>query len=241
MILNSGRQLVCLLLLIALLATASPQITLAEQSPSEVIDAYAEKTVETLRDTELTELDTYEPLRQKLFDQLKPIINFRLMTRSALGPAARSISQDQLNELTNVFRPMVVRLYTDQLLEYMAVKDPPWKLDEILVQGEEFRGGGAYAMVRTTAKVHRGDQDRDLSLNFKMYNQDDQWLVYDLVFEGVSMVENYRSQFSAVLANDSVETLIERLRNKLEELRDKTLEERVKTEDQSGTEAHQID
>ncbi|MFB6346516.1 MAG: phospholipid-binding protein MlaC [bacterium] len=203
------------------------------ETPSAIIKAYADKTVSTLRDTNLNRDGNFNPLRDKLLSQLKPIIDFKLMTRSALGPAARSVNQDQLKELTSVFRPLVVRLYTDRLLEYMALKDPPWVLDKIVVKDQEIRGGGSYAMVRSTAQVHRGDNERELSMDFKMYKQKNRWVVYDIVFEGVSMVENYRSQFSSVLANNSVETLTEKLRDNLEKLRSESLEDRVDT----GTES----
>lgn len=220
----TGLVVLCLIVAVSLYR---PSPGYAAKSPSETISDYARKTVSTLKDTDLTQIENFEPLRQQLFEQLAPILDFRLMTRSALGPAARSITQEQLNELTNVFKPLVVRLYTDRLLEYLAVMEPPWVLDDIVVHGEEIRGGGSYAMVKTTAKVHRGDQKRDLAMNFKMYKQNGRWLVYDLVFEGVSMVENYRSQFSAVLANNSIEDLIEQLRAKLEKLRSKSVHERV--------------
>lgn len=233
---SSFARLTCVCLVLVMgFSTISLTAARADTPPSEVIDSYAKKVVSTLRDTDLSRDRNFEPLRQKLYNQLEPIIDFRLMTRSALGPHARSINQEQLQKLTDVFQPLVIRLYTDQLFEYLVMKQPRWVLDDIVVQGEEIRGDGSYAMVKTTAKVHREETKRDLAMNFKMYKQDGKWLVYDLVFEGISMVENYRSQFTSVLANKSVDVLIEQLRGKLESVREKTLQERV----EEGTESSQ--
>lgn len=231
MSLRNIRRLVFGLLFLTGTLVFQPSSARGAKSPAELIEDYGKRTVETLEDTDLTELENFEPLRRKLLNQLEPIIDFKLMTRSALGPAARSVSQEQLNRLTDVFRPLVVRLYSDRLLEYLAVKNPPWILDEIVVHGQEIKGGGSYALVKTTANVHRGTEKRDLSINFKLYKENDRWQVYDLVFVGVSMVENYRSQFSSVLANHSVDYLVEQLRNKLEQAREKSLQEKVEDGD----------
>jgi phospholipid transport system substrate-binding protein len=41
-----------------------------------------------------------------------------------------------------------------------------------------------------------------------------QWMVYDIVVEGVSLVANYRSQFTRMLESDSFESMIEALEQK---------------------------
>ncbi len=188
-------------------------------SPAGIIDRYGDETVETPNNEDLTKQDDLGDLRDKLFDQLAPIIDFRLMTRSALGPEARRISSDQLDELTEVFRPLVVRLYSGRLMDYLVKSVDPWIIDKIVIEGQEKRGGGRYAIVRTQAHVHRDETKRTLSINFKMIRGEKRWMVYDLVFENVSLVENYRSQFTSILTNHSVEYLIDQLEIKLQKIR----------------------
>lgn len=188
-------------------------------SPAGIIRSYADKAVSTLNDTNLTDIDNTDPLRKELSGQLAPIVNFELMTRSALGPQARQINQDQLNELTNVFQPLVIRLYISRLVEYMVDKDNPWRLDRIEVHDQEIRGNGRFALVSGSAHVYREENHRSLSMNFRMIKEDDQWLVYDLEFENVSLVENYRSQFTSVLSNNSVDYLVKQLNKKLDEIK----------------------
>jgi phospholipid transport system substrate-binding protein len=55
-----------------------------------------------------------------------------------------------------------------------------------------------------------------------MYFHDDQWQVYDVKVEGVSLVKNYRTQFEKILLNESPRTLIEKVRKKVEEMDDGT-------------------
>jgi phospholipid transport system substrate-binding protein len=42
------------------------------------------------------------------------------------------------------------------------------------------------------------------------------WLVYDVSIEGVSLVNNYRTQFSSIISQSSYENLVKRLREKVE-------------------------
>lgn len=188
-------------------------------SPAGIIDRYGDETVETLNNEELTKKDDLSRLRDQLFDQVAPIIDFRLLTRSALGPEARSITSEELERLVEVFRPLVVRLYSGRLMDYLVKTDNPWIIDKIVIEGQEMRGNGRYALVRTNAHVHRDSTERTLSMNFKMIRGDERWMVYDLVFENVSLVENYRSQFTSVLSNHSVDYLVDQLKTKLEQIR----------------------
>ncbi len=45
--------------------------------------------------------------------------------------------------------------------------------------------------------------------------KDGEWRVYDVVIEGVSLINNYRSQFREILLKDSPEALLQTLRKKV--------------------------
>jgi phospholipid transport system substrate-binding protein len=198
-----------------------------KNAPGGIISRYAEKTVSALQNEAFRQKETLEPLRRQLFNQLAPIIDFELMTRMAMGPQARQTSPEKLEELRQVFKPLVVRLYTDRLFKYMVEPKNPWTLNEIRIKNQQFRGGGQYALVSTLAKVEKNGTKRELAMDFKMIDRDGNWKVYDLVFENVSLVENYRSQFTSILANGTVDELIQKLRTKLEGIRPEDAEKSV--------------
>lgn len=56
-------------------------------------------------------------------------------------------------------------------------------------------------------------------MDYRLQREGDRWLVYDILIERVSLVENYRSQFRDVIATSSYPNLVERIERKLEELR----------------------
>ena len=58
-------------------------------------------------------------------------------------------------------------------------------------------------------------QTVEIPINYRMFTREnDQWLVYDMVIEGVSLIGNYRSQFGQMLEKDSFEDLMDKLKKK---------------------------
>ncbi len=56
----------------------------------------------------------------------------------------------------------------------------------------------------------------EYSINYKAHLVSNEWKVYDVVAENISLVNNYRSQFNRVISNSSYEELVRRLRDKIE-------------------------
>lgn len=60
-------------------------------------------------------------------------------------------------------------------------------------------------------------QGREIAASYKMYQRGNEWFVYDVVIEGVSLVSNYRSQFAGVIQQEGYEALVRRLEEKVSE------------------------
>ena len=56
----------------------------------------------------------------------------------------------------------------------------------------------------------------EYSVNYKAHLVSNEWKVYDVIAENISLVNNFRSQFNRVIANSSYEELLRRLRDKAE-------------------------
>jgi phospholipid transport system substrate-binding protein len=54
-------------------------------------------------------------------------------------------------------------------------------------------------------------------IDYKLLKEKGNWEVYDVVIEGVSLVNNYRIQFNSIIRKDSYEELVKRMKNKQEE------------------------
>ena len=58
-------------------------------------------------------------------------------------------------------------------------------------------------------------KNTEIPVMYKLRTKDQKWLAYDMVVEGVSLVNNYRTQFSDILAKSSFEGLMKKLREKM--------------------------
>ena len=85
--------------------------------------------------------------------------------------------------------------------------------------GEQIKG--KYALVKT--QIVR--KDGVIDVDYKMLKENGQWLVYDFVIEGVSLIRNYRSQFSKIISTESYPVLVSKLRKKVEDLETKSVAE----------------
>ena len=122
------------------------------------------------------------------------------MSRRALGANARRYS-DRLAEFTPLFVGSLEQAYIGKLEENGDAKIQ--YLKEI-VDGQDIE-------VETKTRLKDGSE---YSVNYKLKFTPAGWRAYDVVVEGVSLVNNYRSQFDRFLSKKSFDELLQVLREK---------------------------
>ncbi len=122
--------------------------------------------------------------------------------------AKRSLAQNW-KKRTPEEQKEFVRLYSD-LLENAYIRKIERYEDEKVVYGEE-RVEGAYAAVKTNIITTK---EVSIPIEYRLQQEGTQWKVYDVVVEGVSLVNNYRNQFNSILRSGTYEDLVKRLKNK---------------------------
>jgi phospholipid transport system substrate-binding protein len=126
-----------------------------------------------------------------------PHFNFTRMTQLAVGRHWRQASTAQREALTEEFRVLLVRTYSTALTAYHdhTIDFRPLRLDaedrDAVVRAQVRRPGGRIATV-------------DIS----MEKTADGWKVYDVVIEGVSLVQTYRSTFAGEVQRSGIDGLI---------------------------------
>jgi len=60
-------------------------------------------------------------------------------------------------------------------------------------------------------------RDANVEVVYQLLRRDGTWQVYDVVIEGVSLVNNYRTQFNNIISRESYEALVKKLKLKLEQ------------------------
>ena len=140
-----------------------------------------------------------EQLRQILFARF----DFTEMAKRALGSNWRRRTPQEQDEFVRLFTEILERAYADIIESYTDEK--------IVYLNERVEGG--FADVGSKILTSRGEE---YSVNYKAHLISNEWKVYDVIAENISLVNNFRSQFNRVIANSSYEELLRRLRDKAE-------------------------
>jgi phospholipid transport system substrate-binding protein len=146
--------------------------------------------------------------REKLRQVISLRFNFKQMVMRSLAKNYKDRSDEERKEFTLLFKKLLENSYASKIENY--------KDEKINYVDEKIKG--KYAMVRTQIVRKDGVVDVD----YKMLKDGDQWLVYDFVIEGVSLIRNYKSQFSKIISTESYAALVSKLSKKVDELEAKS-------------------
>lgn len=130
--------------------------------------------------------------------------DFEEMARRSLAVAWQQRTPQERKEF--------VGLYTD-LLERSYMKRIEGYSNEKIVYLDE-KIDGTYAVVRTKIIT---DRNVEIPIDYRLLDRNGKWLVYDVVIEGVSLVNNYRTQFSKIIRTSSYQELVKKMKNKQSE------------------------
>ena len=133
-----------------------------------------------------------------------PHFNFSRMTALAVGKDWRQASPAQQKALTDEFRDLLVRTYSNALTAYKneTVDFRPFKMQP----------GETDVTVRT--QIHQPGARQPITLDYSLEKNGNGWKVYDVVVAGVSLVTNYRSSFATEIRNGGIDGLIKTLKAK---------------------------
>jgi phospholipid transport system substrate-binding protein len=129
------------------------------------------------------------------------IFDFGEMAKRSLGRHWEERTAAERNEFVGLFTDLLRRAY------YSKIERATF--DKIMFQSERLQGDDA--IVRTVVVLPHGEQ-MDLDYQLILVGGD-RWKVYDLRIEGISLVSNYRSQFSRIIRTSSYEDLVTRLKS----------------------------
>lgn len=169
--------------------------------PTETVRQAIEKTLDMLKNPAYQG----EVRRQKVKAIVDPHFDYQEMAKRSLGPAWGKLSAAQRQEFVGLFSQLLEASYADKIEKYAQRV----KID---YTGEI--PSGDTVEVRTVV-VKANDR---IPLNYRLMNEGGTWKVYDVIIEGVSLVSNYRSQFSRIIHESSYAELVKRLKTKVSEL-----------------------
>ena len=174
-------------------------------APTDSMKATIDDILRIVREKELKQPAKAEERRQQLEKVVAARFDYQEMSRRALGAQWNSLSDQEKQEFVGLFRTLLTNSYADKIETYSG--DGVQYLNE--------RTEKDYAEVRT--KVLSGKTE--IPLDYRLINKAEDWRVYDVVVDGVSLVNNYRGQFTKILRASSYSDLVDQLRKKSDKLK----------------------
>ncbi len=174
-----------------------------ETSPDELVKGVTLEVVSLIAKDREIQAGNRQKVVGLVEDKVLPHFNFTSMTALAMGQNWSKATPDQKKRLTDEFRVLLVRTYAsalsayrDQKFEFRPLRAKPTDTD-VVVQVRVLQQGA-----------------QPVSIDYGMEKTAAGWKVYDVIVGGVSLVANYRTDFSNMVRDGGTESLINSLRTK---------------------------
>lgn len=143
--------------------------------------------------------------REKIWQSVSGIFDFNEISMRAVARNWRKFTPEERKRFAAVFSKFLGNTYVDKIQGEYHNEEIVYVSQEIVKEGR--------AMARTIIKR----ETLEIPVDYRLKLVDGQWRVYDVAVEGISLVKNYRTQFTQLLKKESPADLIKRLEKKLAE------------------------
>jgi len=182
--------------------------------PQDRLKTGIEKVIAILSDASLKGPAKRTIRQDKLRTVADSFFDWRELSRRAAAEGWNKFTPKQQDDFVDSFSELLQKTYVRKLEKYNNEK--------VNYLGEQIADNQAFLKTQVAMK------DKTIPINYVMIKRD-QWLVYDVVVEGVSLVKNYRTQFAKILSKETPEALIQRIKDKI-----KSLDEGKNVDDVAG-------
>lgn len=134
-------------------------------------------------------------------------LDYGELARRALARHWEPLSAKQKDEFVKTLRELVERSYLRQM---HGTPNYNMKYEKEVKAGNE-------ATVNATLHTTSRGKKVAIALEYKMLWKDGHWVVYDVLTDEQSMLENYRAEFNKIITKESFDALLKKMRKKMEE------------------------
>jgi phospholipid transport system substrate-binding protein len=169
--------------------------------PTDQVRGTVDQVLAVLQDPSLKPESSQKERRDRLRQVIFARFDFAEMAQRSLGPEWRRRSPAEQQEFVNLFTDLLQENYIGTIESYNGDK---------VIYNRELQDQ-TNAEVQTTLTTR---SEAAYSINYRLRLVGRDWKVYDVVIENISLVNNYRSQFSRVISRSSYEELVRTMKEK---------------------------
>lgn len=190
------------LLAATVLVVSAPRVSFAGPATDQV-KGTVDQVTKILTDPTLKGEKKVQERRARVRKVVLERFGFTEMSKRSLGRYWNERTPQERTEFVRLFTDLLERAYIDRVDGYSG--------EQVVYEGESVDGN--YSEVRTKIVSKKS---QDVSMTYRLLKHDSNWEVYDVIIENVSLVNNYRTQFSKIIRTSSYEALVKKMQAKLE-------------------------
>ncbi|MCC6346391.1 MAG: ABC transporter substrate-binding protein [Nitrospirales bacterium] len=170
------------------------------------------QTIEEIRsvfkDAELKKPENREKRNARLRALVDERFDFEEMSKRTLARYWRERTLEERKEFVALYSDLLKDVYLKKIRQHEGEVEKHEE-DKVLYQDEKVED--SYASVKTLVVTYDG---KEIPVEYRLLKEDGDWQAYDVLVEGVSLLNNYRSQFRQIIRSGSYEELVERIKAK---------------------------
>jgi phospholipid transport system substrate-binding protein len=170
--------------------------------PLDTVKGHIDKVLDVLRDSSLKGDSGKSAKKAKIRSITEKMFDYTELSRRTLGQNWKKFNNEHQKEFIELYKSILEDAYADKLITYT---------DEKVLFNKENMLSEKTCEIQTTIVTKKAD----IPIFYRVIQKDGEWRVYDVVIEGVSLVNNYRTQFREILASKPPDGLLDVLRKKV--------------------------
>jgi len=175
-------------LLLALAGIAAPATT-----PTDTVRETVDAVITTLK----KDLDE-ERKRDEVFRLISDNFDFKVMAKRILATNWHKASDEQRRRFIDLFTRLLTRTYWSRIRDYRD--------EQVEYRGERIKRE-RYARVDTEIVT----ADKRIPITYRLLNRKGRWKAYDVIIEGVSLVQNFRTSYQAIVRKEGIDGLLQQM------------------------------
>lgn len=207
-----GRRTLLAVTMIALAASIAAPARAGQ--PSDQLKSQIDLVLKILDDQELKKENKVVERRKAVRKVAEDIFDFNETAKRSLARHWQARTPAERDEFVKLFADLLERSYISKIELFNG--------ERIQFLGDQTDGDLALVHTRILTK-----QGAEIPTDYRMQRKGGRWLVYDVIIEGVSLIQNYRSQFNKIIQTSSYQELVKKMKAKQDHFIDQDKQRRT--------------
>ena len=190
------------LMLLMVLASGESTLASANNDPLVELQKSTDEILLILKSEELKAPERKEEREKRILDVVNRMFDFRGMARSSLGQNWNNLTTEEQDRFVDLFSSLIEQRYIGKIDDFDDQK--------VIYKDKRIKNNKArvYSVIL--------DKNLEIPIDYSLQLSQGKWLVRDLKIENVSLIANYRRDFSSIIRKVQFAGLVKKITEQLE-------------------------